>query len=250
MFEKDEKFYELCKKLEIKPTDEEIDFIYSNPDMKAADVAEILGKSINRIYRIRRVVIRKGLNEKFELNEKQKQIILSGILGDGNLKRNGSNYYYRETHAIKEKEYCKMKHDILSPFISKGGFHLTDKRDGQWGFQTRNSPTLKEYKKMTLIEVIDRLDKFGLIIYLLDDGWKRDAGWNLSVAALSQEEIDAVIEKYNKEFGTTCSEISYKTVSFRSSDMPLILPYMKKYIDNDIDIYKNKIKDLIDKFKV
>ena len=47
------------------------------------------------------------------------QIILSGLLGDGRLKRNGKyNYYYSECHALGEKEYLSWKFKNLGELTS------------------------------------------------------------------------------------------------------------------------------------
>lgn len=186
------------------------------------------------------------LNREINLSKLQEQIILSGILGDGNLKRNGRNYYYRETHSKKELEYCKFKHDILLPYISKGGFHLTDKRDGQYGFQTINSPTFSVYKKMEITDVIDKLNKFGLILYILDDGWINYKSYNLSTGIFDDSIIDLIIRKYNQEFNCQCFKINHKrkAISFRGC-MSQILPYFKEYIPSNIDIFKNKVQPML-----
>lgn len=192
-----------------------------------------------------------SLNREVELNETQKQVILSGILGDGNLKRNGNNYYYRETHSRKEMEYCYWKFELLQPYISKSCFHKTDKRDGQMGFQTINSPTFREYKKLTIEEVIERLDKFGLLLFILDDGWLSKGHLVLSGGALTREQLELVVDKYNAEFDINCKIIGVKRldISFCGCNEKLI-PYFQEYIPNDLDVFQKKIQPILNKFKV
>lgn len=239
------------RKIEIKVKDIERETVKKYYGIKTAkEIADILECSVNRVYKINQIVIQKRLNVEINFNQKQEQVILSGILGDGNIKRNGRNYYYRETHAKKEKEYCEFKHNMLQPYISKGGFKISDKRDGQWGFQTINSPSLKEYKKMSKSEVIDRLDDFGLVLFLLDDGWKKTFGWNVSVCDFNQDERNLLIKKLNSVFNISSHEIKVDAVSITKDNIIPILKSMKKHIPHDIDIYKNKIENLIKKFKV
>lgn len=191
------------------------------------------------------------LNRQVNLSETQKQVILAGILGDGNLKRNGSNYYYRETHALGEKDYCAWKCDLLQPYISKSGLHTTDKRDGQLGFQTINSPTFIEYKYLPLETVIDRLDKFGLLLFILDDGWFSKNHLVLSGGALSLELINHLVDKYNSEFNIKSKIIGHKRldISFAGCNENLT-PYFVQYIPAELDVFQKKIQPILNKSKV
>ena len=191
------------------------------------------------------------MNKELFLTQKQEQILLSGKIGDGNFKRNGSNVYYRETHSVREKEYCKWKHDILIPNISKSGFHITDKRDGQWGFQTINSPTLRYYRSLSISETITKLDKFGLLVLILDDGWMSRNHLMLSTGKLSSDEIDLLLNQYYKEFGIKphLVGIKRKDISFSDCTEPLF-PYFKSYFPNNIDVFEKKVKPFRNKFKV
>ena len=190
-------------------------------------------------------------NRELILNEAQKQVILSGILGDGNIKRNGKNYYYREGHSKKETEYCKFKHDILQPYISKGGFHLVNKRDGQFGFQTINSPTLREYKAMDIYSVINALNEFGLLLYILDDGWINYKSYNLCMGLFNDDIINEIISKYNSTFNINCYKINnkQKAISFVNCMEPLLVEF-KKYIPHNIDVYRNKVQPMLNIWKV
>lgn len=238
-------------KIEIRPTEKEIEFINEHyGKMKANEIARELNIPVNRVYKICQFLGKKHLNIEVFLTEKQEQVILSGILGDGNIKRNGRNFYYRETHSKKEKDYVFWKYSILKEHISKSGFRIMDNRDGQWGFQTINSPTFLKYKNMSTIDVINSLNEFGMLLYLLDDGWSKPAGYYLSVAALSNEERINLLNKINSLFNTEASLIQTDAISIRKKDIQKILPYFKKMIPNNIDIYKNKIQPLCNKFKI
>lgn len=239
------------KQVEIAPKNYEIGVVKKWYGVKtAAEIAEILGVPQNRVYNICRYLGMKEENQSVTFSHHQEQIILGGILGDGNIKRNGSNYYYREAHGKTELEYCYWKMEQLEPYISKGGFHVTDKRDGQMGFQTVNSPTFSKYKGMETVEIINSLDALGATVYLLDDGWAKPAGYCLSTGSFDRETEILLVEKLNEIFDTSATVVSNHTISFHKSDMPNLLSKMKEVIPDDIDIYKKKLKPLIEKFKV
>lgn len=243
--------FSMSKPIEIAPKNYEIGIVKKWYGIKtAAEIAEMLSVPQSRVYKICEYLGMKESNPTVTFSEHQEQIILGGILGDGNIKRNGSNYYYREDHGRTELEYCYWKMEQLEPYISKGGFHITDKRRNQMGFQTVNSPTFSEYKHMETIEVINALDETGAVVYLLDDGWARDTGFCLSTGSFDRETENALVAKLNEIFDTNATVISHQTISFHKSDMPNLLAAMNRVIPHDIDIYKKKIKRLTEKFKV
>lgn len=235
----------------IKPKNYEIGIVRKWYGIKtAAEIAEMLNIPQNRVYSICRYLGLKEENQTITFSHQQEQIILGGILGDGNIKRNGSNYYYRESHGRTELEYCYWKMEQLEPYISKGGFHITDKRDGQMGFQTINSPTFSKYKEMEVTEVIQSLDAYGATVYLLDDGWARPTGYCVSTGTFSRGTETLLVDRLNDIFDTSASVISHQAISFHKSDMPNLLSAMKNVIPEDIDIYDKKLRPLIEKFKV
>lgn len=237
--------------VEVKPKNYEIGIVRKWHGIKtAAEIADMLLVSPNRVHKISEYLGLKKFNPTVTLSEHQEQIILGGILGDGNIKRNGSNYYYREGHGRTELEYCYWKMEQLEPYISKGGFHICDKRRSQMGFQTINSPTFSTYKNMETIDVINALDETGAVVYLLDDGWARDAGFCLSTGSFDRDTEEALVSKLNEIFDTHATVISRQTISFHKQDMPNLIRAMKRVIPNDIDIYRKKIARLADKFKV
>lgn len=239
------------KKVEIAPKNYEIGIVKKWYGIKtASEIADMLLVSTNRVYNICKYLGMKELNTSITLSEHQEQIILGGILGDGNIKRNGSNYYYRECHGRTELEYCYWKMEQLEPYISKSGYHITDKRGNQMGFQTINSPTFSQYKHMETIEVINALDETGAVVYLLDDGWAKNTGFCLSTGSFDRDTEYILVEKLNEIFDTHASVISHQTISFHKADMPNLMSAMNRVIPKEIDIYKKKIKRLTDKFKV
>lgn len=236
--------------IEIRPTEKELEYINKYYGIKKAeDMASELNISIHRVYNICRFIGFKKNHVEIYLNDIQHQLILGGILGDGNIKQNGSNCYYRETHGRSEKEYIYWKYTIMSEYVSKSGFHITDKRDNQYGFQTINSPTFTKYKNMTKLEVIDNINEFGLLIYLLDDGWRKgNYGYYISTGILDNKESNALVDRLNTVFDIESHLIQHNTIAINKPDIPYLLPYFVKYIPNNIDIFKKKIQPFVDRF--
>lgn len=167
-------------KPEILPKQHEIEYVKSHYGKeRASDIANALDISINRVYNICRYLELKHINLQVLFTFDQDQLILAGILGDGSIKKNGKNSYYRETHAIKEAEYVKWKYEILKDMCSQKGLYITDKRDDQIGFHTITSKSFNYYKNLDKKDVISQLTELGLLVYLLDDGWRTASSYRL-----------------------------------------------------------------------
>ena len=188
----------------------------------------------------------------YDITERQEQILLGGILGDGSFKKNGKNYYYRECHATPEAEYLKWKFEEFGE-ITTGRIHDIPRRvatqNAQVGFQTRNSPSILPYVLMPRIEVIHKLKDLGLIVWMLDDGWCRHnckkCCFGVSAAAFSQDEIGAILDKMN-EYGLDGHTIGKKQdISLPSKNNKAIKEIAYRYFPKTMDIIKKKINPLI-----
>ena len=128
---------------------------------------------------------------------------------------------------------------------------MVDKRDGQFGFQTINSPTLREYKAMDIYSVINALNEFGLLLYILDDGWINYKSYNLCMGIFNDDIINEIISKYNSTFNINCYKINnkQKAISFVNCMEPLLVGF-KKYIPHNIDVYRNKVQPMLNIWKV
>ena len=95
---------------------EELEIIELKKSMKAKDIAEIYDKTYYQILEIwRRYDVTNKQFKTYKINDLQHQILISGKLGDGRIKktRTGTNYVYMECHALNQKEYCQWKMDNL-----------------------------------------------------------------------------------------------------------------------------------------
>ena len=119
------------------------------------------------VYRIRRKYHLTTPNKQiFIFNSLQEQILLSGILGDGNYKQNGcQGYYYRESHAEDEYDYISWKANMLNQFVTKSGVHeITGQgfnKQRLFGFSTKTSTSFRQFVFLTKKQII--INKINLI---------------------------------------------------------------------------------------
>lgn len=221
--------------------------------MTAKEIAQQLDVSINSVYNFaKKEKLTKPLNPEFEIAERQEQILLGGILGDGSFKKNGTNYYYRESHAVPEADYLKWKYKELKNMSTGKLYDIPARRETQnpqIGMQTVNTPSLTPYAKMTRMEAINKIDELGLIVWMLDDGWCRhnckSGCYGISAAAFSAEEIDAILEKM-KTFGLNGHVIDSKQdISLTTENNKTIKEIAYRYFPKTMDIMKKKINPLV-----
>lgn len=184
----------------------------------------------------------------FTINEIQRQILISGKLGDGNYKKNGKyNYLYRESHSQSELEYLEWKMNMLSNMITKskirkikqGGFG----NQQMYEFSTITSPTFISYANMSNIDAISELNLLGIILYYFDDGWLNKKYPYLSCGTMSNEECIAIQNKL-KEFGIDSvirNHNKYKEIRFDKNSIDIMKNEIIKYMDENNCMINKKL---------
>lgn len=228
--------------------------------------AKIIAKecevTIRRIYDLAKKYNIKTLKKRNktvgELSELQKQILLSGIFGDGSYKKNGKvGFQYREQHASAEKEYCKWKFDNLGKLTEGYHFYCRDTTNNNlepvYGFETMTTVDLKPYAelhkyKMTAIEL---LNEIGLSLLILDDGWKNtktsypyNITFTLTTYQYTQELRDKIIKQYEKYFGEgCCNEVGIKRIDlrFNKESSKKIAEIVINLMGEEIDVVQKKL---------
>ena len=228
--------------------------------MKAQDIADMFGIAINQVYNVGRTSGKsQPQNKEVIIDSVAEQIILSGILGDGRLRKNGknkTNTYYSECHANGETDYLMWKFDNLGELTKASKVYGKNKVDDEYGaneFATLTTPSLNKYYNMTKLEVIDLLTDLGLLLYLLDDGWssKYVSGlrFTLCLGELNEEEQISVKNRFDNTFDISSKIYVGKDrpndLSFSSRDGCVFVECCKKYLPNSLDIIKKKFKGLI-----
>ena len=220
--------------------------------MTAKQIADTVGVTY---YQVGEVFKRHNMTDKynriFDINDLQHQIYLSGKLGDGNYKHNGSNYYYRESHAEDEKQYLMWKMNALGDMINKGG--LYDIKKGGYnvqqlyGFSTVTSPSLIKYAEMTILDTISNLNKYGLIMFMLDDGWFSRSNFMISGGSMNDEELNKLCCQFDRYGIHNVHIVGQKRhdISIPSDYNELLFEIATEIMPTDIDIVQKKFKYII-----
>ena len=123
------------------------------------------------------------------LSNRQKEILIGTLLGDGCLEKNGKNVRLRIEHGLSQKDYLDWKYRELQNLIAgkprlvqnKGGF--TEKIYAKWHFSTLSLFELNDYwrkfyfrkKKKIPSNIIEFLKSpLSLAVWYMDDGYKRN----------------------------------------------------------------------------
>lgn len=137
------------------------------------------------------------------LTQRQEEILLGKLLGDGFLEQNGVNVRLKIDHGAKQKDYVfwlyeEFKSVALQPYQ----LMFQDKRNGKmykhWRFATHSSPVFnfwrqlfyQEGRKVINSQVIEKLTPLSLAIWYMDDGFRRTdcRGLYLCTSGYSMEE--------------------------------------------------------------
>lgn len=88
-----------------------------------------------------------------DLTDRQKEIIIGTLLGDGHLEKNGRYTRLRVDHYNRHKEYIFLLVKELAPFsLLPRTISETDKRNGKvysrWHFSTKSLPIFDEFREL------------------------------------------------------------------------------------------------------
>ena len=191
--------------------------------------------------------------ENKQLTEKQKELIMFGLLGDGHIDKREDQPMYIELHAENQKEYLYWKYNILKdlchkepsyiqPFFSSFGGNKVYHCQGQYRLCTRIINELKIIKAITRSDIIEQLNEFGLSIHILDDAHRSKSNWTICLAEYSKEEIDLYIRVCNERFGLYGKQLKNDIyVMFDANSSRKIDQIILNNIPDNLDIIQYKI---------
>lgn len=192
------------------------------------------------------------LKETEESLELRHQMFLGAKLGDGYFQNIKNKLYkYRESHSLKELEYAKWKYLIIQSYHKNT--KIIDKNNGtacEVYSSNSCSNQIKEYYDLTTDEVISKINIYGLLFYLLDDGWysnhskKGNFVVGSKILTIDQKkEIIKVFNKYNIQANLTGER---NDISINSKYNLTLLSYLMHIAPTlDIDIIQKKFGKII-----
>lgn len=192
------------------------------------------------------------LKETEESLELRHQMFLGAKLGDGYFQNIKNKIYkYRESHSLKELEYARWKYLIIQSYHKNT--KIIDKNNGtacEVYSSSSCSNQIKKYYYLTTDEVISNINIYGLLFYLLDDGWYSDhsRNGNLIVGSkiLTIDQKKKIIEVFNK-YNIKANFIGKRNdISIDSKYNLTLLSYLMHIAPTlDMDIIQKKFGKII-----
>lgn len=220
--------------------------------IKAQEMADKLKITIHQVYGVaRRHDLTRKHNKEVVIDDNMHQVLVSGILGDGRLKKNGlHNYYYSECHSMAEQEYLKWKKDMLKDLTKHStiyGKNMNNNHEKAVEFTSLTTPSLIPYSKLTKMDCIKELTELGLFLLILDDGWgrsyKNSNGLVLSFNNNYLDELEFLKNKYNEIFNIEARlvGIKKKVISFSHNYEYVFKKIASDYNMQELDVIKKKL---------
>lgn len=193
------------------------------------------------------------LKETEESLELRHQMFLGAKLGDGYFQNIKNKLYkYRESHSLKELEYARWKYLIIQSYHKNT--KIIDKNNGtacEVYSSNSCSNQIKEYYDLTTDEVISKINIYGLLFYLLDDGGysnhskKGNFVVGSKILTIDQKkEIIKVFNRYNIQANLTGER---NDISINSKYNLTLLSYLIHIAPTlDMDIIRKKFGKVIE----
>lgn len=193
-----------------------------------ADIADRLNVSQSSIYRVRthvRLINRPSLAEgrPIDFAYEDLQLIFGSVLGDATLflRDTMKNPYFSCEHGIKQKEYCKFKHDKLKKYGFKYREYTRNKIDERTGIYYESAvcvgpatPSLHDLynhfytdgKKVIPVELLDRFyTPFAMAIHFMDDGTKNNATYSIATQCFTKQELAEYVRFLKEKYEIHCT---------------------------------------------
>jgi DNA-binding CsgD family transcriptional regulator len=191
-------------------------------------------------------------HNRYEFSNKEKQVILGSLLGDGHVDVSGR---LRIKHSCAQNEYLMYKLSLFNKNIISSvrkDILRFDKRTNKSycssSFDTKCIKYLKEQhlkwyknKKTINFEDFEILDILGLSIWFMDDGFKQNNGIGIATMCFELKDIHKIIDilykKFNIQFGIKKDKCIYvkkdEYVKFDHLIRPYIIPSMLYKLQNN-----------------
>ena len=189
-----------------------------------------------------------------QLTDKQRSIIIGGLLGDGHIDKREKYPVFIVTHAENQKDYLYWTYNELKNLCNHSPTFYQGKENHQiknsvcdtqsfYRFETRSYKCIGELRKLNLHQIVDNLDELSFSIWVLDDGNYDRKAWRIC-APFSIEDCKYILEQLKNKFniqGIISIHNNYNYIRFLRSDSRIINDIILRNIPNDLDIIKYKI---------
>lgn len=141
----------------------------------------------------------------FDLEENLYQVLIGSMMGDGGVHRinKGHNYYFKEAHGPKQKDYLLWKKDVFSvfcPCYCEKNIAFSTPVHSIFKKLREEFYNEQECRKAYVpLKYIEKLNALGLLIWYLDDG-RQHHTFNPTIASglFTKEDLQKTIDIINK----------------------------------------------------
>lgn len=185
---------------------------------------------------------------KYLLSDEEYQVLIGGLLGDGNITLSRSKNLARFifAHSESQKEYCIWKTEILKNIMY---YERVFQRKEHWDKRTnktyisyfsysKDMLLLKSFydkwyidsKKHICKDDLFNLNALGVAVWYMDDGFKHKNCYYISTNCFSKEDLEIVkeyfLKKWNIKITINKQNIVYIPAKYRDSFTNIIKPYI------------------------
>lgn len=192
--------------------------------------------------------------KKKQINTLQYDLIIGSLLGDGHIDQRENFPLFIVSHAENQKDYLYYKYQVMQDLCEMTPTKYEGKKQHKimnsicdcqdfYRFNTRTYHSLKPFRKMSKIDLINQLNEYSLSIWMLDDGHCDEKGyWELCAPLETDEERYMLVNILFDKFGITAiNQKDNRYFRFHAEDSFKITEMILSNIPNYLDIIQNKI---------
>lgn len=232
---------------------------FINEGMSHKEMAELANCSVRVIKKwcVERHRLTNDLRgETVKLTDRQRSIIIGGLLGDGHIDKREKYPLYILSHAEDQKDYLYWNYQELKNLCNHAPTYYPGKKNVRirdticdtqpvYRLETRTYKSIGELRGLSIKELVDQLDELSFSVWMLDDGNHHRKAWKLCTPfsdEICYYIIDKIYEKFNIQGGLSPNNtIHYNYIRFIRSESRKIDDYILRNIPNDLDVVQHKI---------
>lgn len=176
-------------------------------------------------------------------------------MGDGYIQKKNNKYVYSECHSLKQQDYLMWKYLMFDDYtngmtIYNKNFNNKYSDAKEFATSTKYSMVFEKYYNYDISDIIQNINIYGLIIFILDDGNYNNhshiGNFNISSGKLSKEELQLIQEKFAQYNIKTKLIGKRNDISIQSIYNNILYSYLKILFNNcmEIDVIKNKFGNI------
>ena len=187
------------------------------------------------------------------ISQLQHDLIIGSLLGDGHIDRREEYPLFIVSHAENQKDYLYYKYYLMRDMCEMTPTYYPSKtkiiKESEctcmpfYRFNTRTYYSLRPFRNMSKIDLINELNEYSFSIWMLDDGNCEEKGyWELCAPLDTDEERNEMKrilkEKFNIE---PIEQKDNRYFRFHTEDSWKITKMILNNIPNNLDVIQYKI---------